>query len=51
MGVTRLDCLQFHWWDYNDKRYMDALKHLSDLQSEGKIGMDWWSLNLHLPIC
>jgi len=38
MGVARLDCLQLHWWDYSDKRYMDALKHLSALQSEGKIG-------------
>ena len=37
MGVDCLDLLQFHWWDYNDPRYLDALKHLSDLCAEGKI--------------
>jgi aryl-alcohol dehydrogenase-like predicted oxidoreductase len=37
MGVERLDLLQFHWWDYHDKSYLDALKHLADLQHEGKI--------------
>ncbi|KAG9332423.1 hypothetical protein JZ751_014521 [Albula glossodonta] len=38
MQVDRLDCLQFHWWDYQDKRYLEALGHLSDLQQEGMIG-------------
>lgn len=37
MGAECLDLLQFHWWDYKDKRYLDALKHLCDLQHEGKI--------------
>jgi aryl-alcohol dehydrogenase-like predicted oxidoreductase len=37
MGVDRLDLLQFHWWDYRDKRYLDALKHLADLREAGKI--------------
>jgi aryl-alcohol dehydrogenase-like predicted oxidoreductase len=37
MGVDRLDLLQFHWWDYGDGRYLDALKHLADLVAEGKI--------------
>jgi aryl-alcohol dehydrogenase-like predicted oxidoreductase len=37
MGVERLDLLQFHWWDYQDRRYLDALKHLADLRQEGKI--------------
>jgi aryl-alcohol dehydrogenase-like predicted oxidoreductase len=37
MGVGCLDLLQFHWWDYGDPRYLDALKHLADLQGEGKI--------------
>ena len=32
MGVDRLDLLQFHWWDYGDDRYLDALRHLADLQ-------------------
>ena len=37
MGVDRLDLLQFHWWEYRDKRYLDALSHLADLRDEGKI--------------
>ncbi|XP_059188238.1 uncharacterized protein LOC131970997 [Centropristis striata] len=37
MQVDSLDCVQFHWWDYRDKRYLDALGHLSDLQQEGLI--------------
>jgi aryl-alcohol dehydrogenase-like predicted oxidoreductase len=37
MGVECLDLLQFHWWDYQDENYLDALKHLADLQHEGKI--------------
>ncbi len=37
MGVGRLDLLQFHWWDYADARYLDALRHLADLQNDGKI--------------
>ncbi len=37
MGIERLDLLQFHWWDYSDSRYLDALAILSDLRDEGKI--------------
>jgi aryl-alcohol dehydrogenase-like predicted oxidoreductase len=37
MSVSSLDLLQFHWWDYNNPYYMDALKYLSDLCDEGKI--------------
>ncbi len=37
MGMDRLDLLQFHWWDYQDSRYFDALSHLSDLRDEGRI--------------
>ncbi|MGB8134761.1 MAG: aldo/keto reductase, partial [Nitrososphaeraceae archaeon] len=37
MGVSMADLLQFHWWDYNNPYYMDALKYLSDLRDEGKI--------------
>ena len=37
MGVDRLDLLQFHWWDYGDRGYLDALKHLADLCEAGKI--------------
>ena len=37
MGVDCLDLLQFHWWDYGDNRYLEALGHLSDLRQAGKI--------------
>jgi aryl-alcohol dehydrogenase-like predicted oxidoreductase len=37
MSVSSLDLLQFHWWDYNNPYYMDALKYLSDLWDEGII--------------
>ncbi len=37
MGVECLDLLQFHWWEYADRSYLDALKHLADVQREGKI--------------
>ncbi|TVP41869.1 aldo/keto reductase [Candidatus Nitrosocosmicus arcticus] len=37
MCVDSLDLLQFHWWDYNNPSYMDALKYLSDLREEGLI--------------
>jgi aryl-alcohol dehydrogenase-like predicted oxidoreductase len=32
MSVSSLDLLQFHWWDYNNPYYMDALKYLSDIR-------------------
>ncbi|XP_042956185.1 1-deoxyxylulose-5-phosphate synthase YajO isoform X2 [Carya illinoinensis] len=37
MDVASLDMLQFHWWDYSNPGYLDALKHLADLKAEGKI--------------
>ena len=37
MSVNSLDLLQFHWWDYNNRYYMDALKYLSDLRDKGTI--------------
>jgi aryl-alcohol dehydrogenase-like predicted oxidoreductase len=37
MGVECLDLLQFHWWDYSDESYLEALNHLADLRHEGKI--------------
>jgi aryl-alcohol dehydrogenase-like predicted oxidoreductase len=37
MGVEALDLLQFHWWDYDDERYLDALDELQRLQTEGRI--------------
>jgi len=37
MDTNCIDLLQFHWWDYNNPSYLDALHHLSKLQSENKI--------------
>jgi aryl-alcohol dehydrogenase-like predicted oxidoreductase len=37
MGTETLDLLQFHWWDYADRRYLDALAHLADLRDTGAI--------------
>lgn len=37
MDVKALDLLQFHWWDYRDKNYLEALKYMTELQQEGKI--------------
>jgi hypothetical protein len=28
---------QFHWWDYEDGRYMDALRVLDGLRRENKV--------------
>jgi aryl-alcohol dehydrogenase-like predicted oxidoreductase len=37
MHVSSLDLIQFHWWDYTNPYYMDALKYLSDLKDTGSI--------------
>ncbi len=37
MGVDSLDLMQFHWWEYRDSNYLDALKYMTELQQEGKI--------------
>lgn len=37
MGVKTIDLMQFHWWDYRDRHYIDALQHLVDLKTEGAI--------------
>jgi aryl-alcohol dehydrogenase-like predicted oxidoreductase len=37
MDVASLDLMQFHWWEYQDKNYLDALKYMAELQTEGKI--------------
>lgn len=37
MDLATLDLLQFHWWDYQDTSYLDALTYLSQLRDEGKI--------------
>ncbi len=35
MDASTLDLLQFHWWDYRDPAYLDALRHLAALRDEG----------------
>jgi aryl-alcohol dehydrogenase-like predicted oxidoreductase len=37
MAMDTLDLLQFHWWDYADRRYFDALTHLAELRDGGAI--------------
>lgn len=37
MGTESLDLIQFHWWEYRDKNYLDALAYMAELQAEGKI--------------
>jgi aryl-alcohol dehydrogenase-like predicted oxidoreductase len=37
MAADTLDLLQFHWWDYANPAYLDALRHLADLRDEGKL--------------
>ena len=37
MKTKSIDLLQFHWWDYNNSRYIDALEHLTNLRDNEKI--------------
>ncbi len=37
MNVETLDLVQFHWWEYQNKNYLDAINYMTELQSEGKI--------------
>jgi aryl-alcohol dehydrogenase-like predicted oxidoreductase len=37
MNVEALDLLQFHWWDYQNNNYLNALNYLSELRDKGKI--------------
>jgi aryl-alcohol dehydrogenase-like predicted oxidoreductase len=37
MATSTLDLLQFHWWDYADQRYFDALAHLAELRTGGAL--------------
>ena len=37
MNTDCIDLLQFHWWDYSDSNYLNALDNLSKLQKENKI--------------
>lgn len=37
MNMDTLDLLQFHWWEYRDRDYLNALMHLAALRDAGKI--------------
>ena len=37
LRTDRLDLVQFHWWDYDQPRYLEAAQALRTLQDEGKI--------------
>ena len=37
LGTERLDLVQFHWWDYEVPRYLDAVGWLDELRREGKV--------------
>ncbi|MEM2141256.1 MAG: aldo/keto reductase [Nitrososphaera sp.] len=37
MGVDTIDLIQFHWWDYYNPAWLDALVHLSELRDKGMI--------------
>jgi aryl-alcohol dehydrogenase-like predicted oxidoreductase len=37
MNTDILDLVQFHWWDYNNLSYIDAIEHLFSLKEKQKI--------------
>jgi aryl-alcohol dehydrogenase-like predicted oxidoreductase len=37
LKTERLDLVQFHWWDYANRGYVDAMGWLNELHLEGKI--------------
>jgi len=37
LGVKRIDLLQFHWWNYRDPAYFDAMAELARMREEGAI--------------
>lgn len=37
LGVERLDLVQFHWWDFGVRRYVEVAHWLQELREEGKI--------------
>jgi len=37
LGVEQVDLVQFHWWDYEARNYLDAMDELFKLKSAGKI--------------
>lgn len=39
LGVEKLDLVQFHWWDYDIKNYVETSNFLKELKEEGKIDL------------
>ncbi|TPL43601.1 aldo/keto reductase [Mesorhizobium sp. B2-4-6] len=37
LGAERLDLVQFHWWDYSQPAYVDAMGWLNEMHLEGRI--------------
>ena len=37
LKTERIDLVQFHWWDYEQPRYVDAMGWLDELRLEGKV--------------
>jgi aryl-alcohol dehydrogenase-like predicted oxidoreductase len=37
MNTDCIDLIQFHWWDYNNPSYIDALINLSNIRDDEKI--------------
>ncbi len=37
MNADRLDLLQFHWWDYDNKQYYNAMSELMHLKQDDRI--------------
>ncbi|MEO8243465.1 MAG: aldo/keto reductase [bacterium] len=37
LRMERLDLVQFHWWDYDVPRYLDAVGWLNEMRLEGKV--------------
>ncbi len=38
LRVEKVDLLQFHWWSFEDPRWLDALQEMEKLREEGLIG-------------
>ncbi|WP_410217156.1 aldo/keto reductase [Paracoccus sp. (in: a-proteobacteria)] len=38
LRTKRIDLLQFHWWSFEDPRWLDALREIEALRAEGLIG-------------
>src|SRR6185312_16906186 len=37
LGVSTIDLLQFHWWNFEHPGYLDAMRELAQLRREGVI--------------